>query len=123
MAAAAVQAPEAPPANLYPVQEPSPPVDIAALLKDPERVHFDPKKHLRFDMPKKVYTLEDLKFPFKQEAGNVAATDPFPLFTKEAIVQIRRELFSPRTIRNCMTTRRLGSAQVRGAAPQYSPFL
>ena len=120
MAAADVLGPAVLP---YPEQEPSPPVDIPTLLNDPQRVHFDPKIHLRFDLPEKVYTLEDLKYPFKQQAGNVAATDPFPIFTREAIVEMRRELFAARTFQNCMSKRRAGSVQIRGAAPQYAPFV
>ncbi|KIW44967.1 uncharacterized protein PV06_03396 [Exophiala oligosperma] len=108
----------------YPVQEQGAPrLSLKADGGQQERVRFDPKKHLRFQMPDKTYTLEDLKYETKQAVGKVAATDPFPLFSPEAIVEMRRELLSERTIKNCMTYTRPGSVQIRGAAPQYAPFV
>jgi hypothetical protein len=108
----------------YPVQEQGPPVLSLKGEDEPAgRVRFDPKKHLRFQLPEKTYTLEDLKYNRKQAVGNVAATDPFPLFSREAVIQMRRELLSERTIKNCMTYTRPGSVQIRGAAPQYAPFV
>ncbi|KAL2430493.1 hypothetical protein ABEF95_009051 [Exophiala dermatitidis] len=107
----------------YPVQEQGPPrLSLKGEAAQP-RIHFDPKKHLRFQLPEKTYTLEDLKYNVKQSVGKVAATDPFPLFTPEAVVEMRRELLAERTIKNCMTYTRPGSVQVRGACPQYAPFV
>ncbi|KAI1625869.1 hypothetical protein EDD37DRAFT_692877 [Exophiala viscosa] len=107
----------------YPVQEDEAPRISLKGTDAAPRVHFDPKIHLRFQKPEKTYTLDDLKYNTKQAVGHVAATDPFPLFTREAIVEMRRELLSERTIKNCMTYTRPGSVQIRGAAPQYAPFV
>ncbi|KAJ9496912.1 hypothetical protein LTR67_005598 [Exophiala xenobiotica] len=108
----------------YPTQEHGAPrLSLKGEESRNERVRFDPAKHLRFQMPEKTYTLDDLKYDTKQAVGHVAATDPFPLFSREAIIEMRRELLSERTIKNCMTYTRPGSVQIRGAAPQYAPFV
>jgi hypothetical protein len=106
----------------YPKQESSAPTRPSTDSND-NAVHFDPAKHLRFQPPERVYSLEELKYPLKQAVGTVAATDPFPLFTTEAVTEMRRQLLAPRTIKNCMTYTRHGSVQIRGAAPQYAPFV
>lgn len=101
----------------YPKQDVAAPLRLSAHTNGTDNVvHFDPAKHLRFEPPPHVYSLDDIKYPKDpHQVGTVAATDPFPLFTKEAVIEMRRQLLAPRTIKNCMTYTRQGSVQIRGA--------
>ncbi|OAQ83850.1 2OG-Fe(II) oxygenase superfamily domain-containing protein [Purpureocillium lilacinum] len=55
--------------------------------------------------------------------SNVATTEPFPLLSHDAVLQHRRELFSPEVLDNCLHYTRPGSVQLRGMAPRYAPFI
>lgn len=74
-------------------------------------------------MTDKTYTLEDLKYETERAFDKLAATDPFPLFSREATAEMRREPLSEHTIKIRRTYPRPGSGHYRGAAPQYAPFV
>ncbi|KAH7175318.1 hypothetical protein EDB81DRAFT_895811 [Dactylonectria macrodidyma] len=52
----------------------------------------------------------------------IAVTDPFPLFTKEAILQIRREIFSEPVLRNCRFKSDFNANMIRGMGHERAPF-
>lgn len=52
----------------------------------------------------------------------VAVTDPFPLFTKEAILQVRREIFSEAVLRDCRFKSDFNANMVRGMGHDRAPF-
>lgn len=83
---------------------------------------FDAKKHLAYEPPSQILKMEDLAYP-ATPLSNVASTLPFPLLSHEAVLQHRREIFSPEVLNNCMHHTRPGSVQVRGMAPRYAPFI
>ncbi|KAM0716037.1 hypothetical protein Q7P37_008551 [Cladosporium fusiforme] len=83
---------------------------------------FDAKKHLAYQPPQKVLKMEDLDYP-PTPLSNTASTIPFPLLSHEAVLQHRREIFSPEVLSNCMHHTRPGSVQIRGMAPRYAPFV
>lgn len=83
---------------------------------------FDSVRHLAFSPPSSVLTMEDLKLE-PSALSPVATTVPFPLLTREAVLQHRRELFSPEVLDNCLHHTRPGSVQLRGMAPRYAPFI
>lgn len=83
---------------------------------------FDAKKHLAYEPPRQVLKMEDLDYP-PTPLSNVASTIPFPLLSHEAVLQHRREIFSPEVLDNCMHHTRPGSVQIRGMAPRYAPFI
>ncbi|KAK3311865.1 hypothetical protein B0H66DRAFT_629677 [Apodospora peruviana] len=85
---------------------------------------FDPSKHLAFSPPSKVYTMADLGLPRDTGVSPVAVSEPFPLFTQEAVMRMRSEVLDERVLANCMFSSNLApTGQLRGYAAKYAPFV
>ena len=74
---------------------------------------FDPKNHLRFQPPKRVYTMKEIGLE-GHGISPVAVSEPFPLFTPEAIKQIRAEVFSEPVLRDCQYASTFAKNMIRG---------
>jgi hypothetical protein len=99
--------------------------DVAKPLKTSSadsQVQFDVKKHLAFEPPSNVLTMEDLSLN-PTALSPVATTELFPLLSHEAVQQHRRELFNKDALDNCPDYTRPGAVQLRGMAPRYAPFI
>ncbi|KAH7324541.1 hypothetical protein B0I35DRAFT_406335 [Stachybotrys elegans] len=85
-------------------------------------VSFDAKKHVKFEYPKKCLTMKDIG---KEGAGISphAISDPFPLFTQEAIQQFRREVFSDAVLAKHQCGSPFASNMIRGYCPKEAPFI
>lgn len=83
---------------------------------------FDASKHLAYSPPTRILTMEDLQLE-NTAISSIAASDPFPLLSYEAVLEHRRELFSPKVIDNCLHRTLPGSAMLRGMAQKYTPFI
>ena len=77
---------------------------------------FDPKKHLDFTPPAKTLTMSDLKLPEGTGVSPFAVSDPFQLFTQEAVQRMRFEVFSEEVLKNCKYSSNLAQCQLRGFA-------
>ncbi len=86
--------------------------------KSVETEDFDPTKHLAFVPPAKIYMMEELGFPKTDCVSPVAVSDPFPLFTQEAIQRMRAEIMSNKVWENCQYSSNLAQCQLRGFAAQ-----
>lgn len=84
--------------------------------KSGEAEDFDPNKHLAFVPPSKIYTMEELDFPKNEGVSPVAVSEPFPLFTHEAIQRMRAEIMSNKVWENCQYSSNLAQCQLRGFA-------
>lgn len=74
---------------------------------------FDPKKHLNFQPPKGFTTMKEIGLE-GHGISPVAASEPCPLFTTDAIKQIRAEIFSEPVLRDCQCSSRFAKNMVRG---------
>ena len=74
---------------------------------------FDPAKHLNFQPPKSIYTMEQIGLKGHGISPN-AATEPFPLFTQDAIAQIRAEIFDEKVLEECQYSSTFNKNMVRG---------
>lgn len=83
---------------------------------------FDASKHLAYSPPSRILTMKDLHLD-DSPISPIAASDPFPLLSHEAVLEHRRELFSPKVIDNCLHRTLPGSAMLRGMAQRYTPFI
>lgn len=79
---------------------------------------FDPEKHLAFVPPSTIYTMKDLNLD-DIGVSPIAVSDPFPLFSPEAIQSMRAEVLSDRVWDNCQYSSNLAQCQLRGFAPEY----
>ena len=93
-------------------------LNFAALPKD----EFDPKKHIDFAPPTKTYTMGDLNLPEDTGVSKFAVSEPFHLFTTEAIQRMRAEVLSKDVWESCQYSSNLAQCQLRGFAPQYVPL-
>ena len=93
----------------------------SALLKmaviDPPKVAFEPSKHLNYQAPKKVWSMEEIGFAEDGISPN-AVSEPFQLFTEDAIKQMRAEVLSKAVLDNCQYSSNLAQCQLRGMAPE-----
>ena len=80
---------------------------------------FDAKKHLAFKPPSKIYTMADLALPENTGVSPVAVSEPFPLFTEDAVMRMRQEVLSKEVMANCKYSSNLSQAQLRGFANKY----
>ncbi|GAD96394.1 conserved hypothetical protein [Paecilomyces variotii No. 5] len=88
-----------------------------------ERVPFDPSKHLTFSPPSKVYTMAELGYSDRHGVSPIGVSEPFPLFSNEAIRQMRAEVLSDDVWDNCQYSSELAQCQLRGFASEYAPFV
>ena len=77
---------------------------------------FDPKKHLDFTPPANTLTMSDLKLPEGTGVSPFAVSDPFQLFTQEAVQRMRVEIFRKEVLENCKYSSNLAQCQLRGFA-------
>lgn len=84
----------------------------------PERVHFDAKKHLKYEAPSKIHSMKDIGL---EDVGisPVAVSEPFQMFSPEAIQQMRAEIMSDDVWKHCQYSSNLSQCQLRGFAPEY----
>ncbi|PYI35760.1 hypothetical protein BP00DRAFT_412015 [Aspergillus indologenus CBS 114.80] len=82
---------------------------------------FTPEKHLAFQSPAKIYTMKDIGLEGHGISPN-AVTEPFPLFTEEAIKQMRAEIFSEPVLEKCQYSSTFNKNMVRGMGPALAPF-
>lgn len=74
---------------------------------DPTTIKFDPHKHLtyyandpiekyKFNSTRRL-TMEELGLASKKQISNIGVSDPFPLFTEEAVLIMRQEILKKET--------------------------
>lgn len=79
---------------------------------------FDAEKHLIHSSFPKTYSMSDLSFPEDRGISKVAVSEPFPLFSEDAIKQMRAEVLSQEVWNNCKYSSNLAQCQLRGFAPE-----
>lgn len=85
--------------------------------QDPPKLAFDAEKHLNFEPPSKVYTMKDIGMENKGVSPN-AVSEPFQLFSPEAVQQMRAETLREEVFANCQYSSNLAKGQLRGMAPK-----
>ncbi|OJJ42127.1 hypothetical protein ASPZODRAFT_2122771 [Penicilliopsis zonata CBS 506.65] len=86
-----------------------------------ERQAFDPARHLTFQPPKSILTMEQIGLKGHGISPH-AATDPFPLFSQEAIEQMRAEIFDERVLADCQYSSSFNKNMIRGMGSARAPF-
>lgn len=85
-------------------------------------VTFDPAKHIAMHGDHEILKMADLNPTFTSPISAHAAAQ-IPLATKEAVMEMRRELFSKEVLDNCLHSTRPGAVQLRGHSPRFTPFI
>ncbi|CAL3964284.1 hypothetical protein PZA11_001679 [Diplocarpon coronariae] len=84
---------------------------------------FNPAQHLAFEEPKHIHTMEELGFSASKGVSPVAVSDPFPLFSQEAISVMRSEVLDPEVQEKYSYASDIAPRQIRGYAPKYGKFI
>ncbi|KAF7547515.1 hypothetical protein G7Z17_g7678 [Cylindrodendrum hubeiense] len=87
------------------------------------RAEFNPDTHLAFSDSPKVLSLADVSLPEDAGISHVACSEPFPLFSEEAIGIMRDEIFTTEVWENCLHSTEFAACQIRGHCPKYAPFM
>lgn len=82
-----------------------------------QKTPFNAIRHLSFTQPKRISTFADIDQP-STGISEHAFSDPFPLFTQEAIEQMRAEVFSDDVLSNHYCPTSETSGQIRGHCPR-----
>lgn len=82
---------------------------------------FDPEMHLAFQEPSNILTMKDIGFE-NVGISPVAVTEPFQLFSPEAIKIMRSEIAKPEVTANHEFASNIAQAQLRGYVRKYAPF-
>ncbi|KAF1943655.1 hypothetical protein EJ02DRAFT_453135 [Clathrospora elynae] len=88
----------------------------------PAAVDFDPTKHLAFKDAPEVLTMGDIGFAENIGVSPIAVTQPFQLFSPEAIEIMRSEIAKPVVTKNHTFSSNIAASQLRGYARDYAPF-
>lgn len=94
------------------------PQSLIQAARATKKEDFDPSKHLNFQYPKTIYTMEQIGLQ-GQGISPHAGSEPFPLFTQEAIAQMRAEIFSEQVLAECQYSSSFNKHMVRGMGPAY----
>jgi hypothetical protein len=78
---------------------------------------FDPQKHLNYKHPQRIVTMKEIGLEGHGISPN-AVSDPFSLFTEEAIQQMRAEIFSEEVLDSCQYMSSFCSNMIRGMGPR-----
>ncbi|KAE8359959.1 hypothetical protein BDV27DRAFT_149132 [Aspergillus caelatus] len=97
------------------------PLNLIDEARRTKRVPFNPKEHLAFEPPQHITMMRNIGLEGHGISPN-AVSDPFPLFTKEAMMQMRAELFSEWSLENCRFGSDLTPQLIRGLTPDNAPF-
>lgn len=89
-------------------------VDEGKNMPAVERVHFDATKHLEYTPPSQIRTMKDLGLPEDRGISPVAVSEPFQLFSADAIQTMRTEVLSKDVWDNCRYSSNLAHCQLRG---------
>ncbi|KAJ6441009.1 hypothetical protein O9K51_06803 [Purpureocillium lavendulum] len=87
-----------------------------------QREAFDAQRHLDFQPPGRIITMEEIGLAGHGISPN-AVSEPFPLFTAEAVRQMRAEIFSDEVLRDCQFASTFNKNMIRGMGPARAPFV
>ncbi|RDW77105.1 hypothetical protein BP6252_05158 [Coleophoma cylindrospora] len=84
---------------------------------------FNPNKHVVYNEPTNVLTMEDIGYTASNGVSPVAVSDPFALFSEEAIDIMRNEILDPEVLEKYSYTSDIAPKQIRGYAPKHGKFI
>ncbi|KAJ0414773.1 hypothetical protein BJY00DRAFT_320784 [Aspergillus carlsbadensis] len=87
-----------------------------------EKAPFTLSIHLAYAPPSKIHQMAEFGLEGAGISPN-AISEPFPLFTPEAIRQMRAEVFSPEVLENCRFRSSFCANMIRGMGHRRAPFI
>ncbi|KAM3065923.1 hypothetical protein ACMFMG_009852 [Clarireedia jacksonii] len=84
---------------------------------------FQPERHLAFEEPSYIYSMEDIGYSTTSGVSPVAVSEPFRLFSEEAVNIMRAEIFDKEVQEKYSYTSDIAPKQLRGYAPDHGKFI
>jgi len=112
MATAAVQKP----VGAFPKPSYQPIIERSTQKQTTVVPDFDPTKHLAFKPPPSILMMKDIGYAEDTGVSPVAVSQPFQLFSPEAIQHMRTEVIKPEVMKQCGFQSNIAASQVRGYA-------
>jgi len=84
---------------------------------------FKPYQHIAYEEPSQVYTMEDIGYTASSGVSPVAVSEPFRLFSEEAVSLMRAEILDPVVQERYSYTSDIAQKQLRGYAPEHGKFI
>ncbi|KAE8375562.1 hypothetical protein BDV26DRAFT_283383 [Aspergillus bertholletiae] len=98
------------------------PESLVLSARNVEKQEFDPARHLNIIPPKKILRMADIGLE-GVGISDTAVSEPFSLWTEEAVKQMRAEIFSEAMLENCQVSSSFASNMVRGYNAKLAPFI
>ena len=95
---------------------------LKAVQFSTNNVIFDPKKHLAFTGMPKTISMSEIKLKDSPLSG-FAVSEPFQLFSPQAVETMREEIFKPEVMDNYKYSSNLAPAQLRKYVKKQAPFI
>jgi len=93
-------------------------IELNAAHSRNSTMHFDPKKHLAYSPPEEILRMSDIGYAEDAGVSPIAVSQPFRLFSIEAIAQMRAEIFNPIVMETCGFRSNIAACQLRGYCPK-----
>jgi hypothetical protein len=84
--------------------------------------NFVPERHIAFEEPSDILMMKDIGYAEDVGVSPVAVTQPFQLFSPEAIQIMRSEIAKPEVKAGHHYASNIASDQLRGYAREHAPF-
>ncbi|KAL4969852.1 uncharacterized protein BDV14DRAFT_209024 [Aspergillus stella-maris] len=118
-------APKVTPPKQQKAQHPTTPIPQSLLersrLPPSKKRPFNASEHLIYEPPSKIHKMADFGLEGAGISPN-AISEPFPLFSEDAIAQMRSEVFSEEVMEHCRFKSDFCENMVRGMGHRRAPF-
>jgi hypothetical protein len=79
---------------------------------------FQPESHLQYEEPSYIHSMEEIGYSATSGVSPVAVSEPFRLFSEEAVNIMRAEIFDKEVQEKYSYTSDIAPKQLRGYAPE-----
>ncbi|EEH10620.1 conserved hypothetical protein [Histoplasma capsulatum G186AR] len=97
--------------------------DTATASQAEEPVRFDAQIHIQYTPPPRVHSMKELGFSDDVGVSPIGVSEPFSLFSRDAIYQMRKEILSDKVWERYRFSSNLAQCQLRGYAAECAPFV
>ncbi|PQE25234.1 ubiquitin-conjugating enzyme e2 protein [Rutstroemia sp. NJR-2017a WRK4] len=84
---------------------------------------FQPESHLQYEEPSYIHSMEEIGYSATSGVSPVAVSEPFRLFSEEAVNIMRAEIFDKEVQEKYSYTSDIAPKQLRGYAPDHGKFI
>ncbi|TGO28963.1 hypothetical protein BPAE_0020g00080 [Botrytis paeoniae] len=84
---------------------------------------FKPETHLQYEEPSYIHTMEEIGYSATSGVSPIAVSEPFRLFSEEAVNVMREEIFDKEVQEKYSYTSDIAPKQLRGYAPDHGKFI